>query len=189
MNLQKISQKDKEKIFKQEKKDSHIFIRLMSIVHPIFLNEPYEKAISKLSHRTNIDSLIRIAKDRWVSPHKEEGLSARKLAIRILSDMNEKRGDEKIIAALLELAEDENKEISILAANGLPAGIKEKRIEVLMKELEEEEDGTKRLIIFAKLYPFMDKEVADRVLQICEEKEDVVIGMEVLRFLERLMIN
>jgi len=188
--MKDMSCKDIERAWRQVKKDSDIFNGVMHLVHSKeFLNEPFDKAMARLSRRPNIDSLIRIAKDRSISPNEAESIAARKMAIRILSRMNEKAKDERILKTLLELLEDRDKEVSECAVNSLPCDIKEDRIGLLMRDLEREEDSNKRWDIFIKIYPFMDEKLADRIFAICDEKEDTTITTELLHFVNRLSLN
>jgi len=188
--MKDMSCKDIERAWRQVKKDSDIFNRVMHLVHSKeFLNEPFDKAMARLSRRPNIDSLIRIAKDRGISPDEAESIATRKMAVKILNRMNEKARDEKILKALLDLAEDKDKEVSECAVECLSCDVKEDRIESLMRDLEREDDSNKRWNIFVKLYPFMDEHLADKIFSICDEKEDAAITMEVLIFVNKLHLN
>ena len=188
--MMKMEQKERARAWKQVKKDYGVFHSVTRLIYPkLPLDEPYDKTMARLSRKTNADSLIRIAKGGWSSSDKEENIPARKIAIRLLGRMDERLKDEKINATLLEIIESKEKEMSNCALDCLPTDAKEERIESLIKMIENEDDSTKRLILFVKLSPFMDEKIAGRILEICEDKDDKMMEIEVLHFLERLSLN
>jgi hypothetical protein len=186
--MKRMSEDRMERVWKKAKKDSDVFNGVMLLAHPDTFHEPFDKAMEELSQRGNTHMLARIAKGELFLKGKEN-IAARKIAINVLARMNEKTRDEKIIGALMELTEDRDEAISRCAADSLPDDVKEERIGSLMRDLEREEDSNKRWDIFIKLYPFMDENLADKIFSICDEKEDAMIYVELLHFINRISLN